>query len=125
MKRLLPLVLFAFLPLAACPGSDTLPGLEAGGDFDITVSGGTTPTISWPGGNALGMTVLRMNGTQTEQVWMVNQAAQGGFASPVTYGTLPASAQQLAPAVALQAGQTYRVNVARADNKGAYRDFTP
>jgi hypothetical protein len=69
--------------------------------------------------------VLKMNGMQTEQAWMVNQAGPGGFASPVTYGTLPANAAQLTTAVPLQAGQTYRVNVARADNKGAYRDFTP
>jgi hypothetical protein len=125
MKRLLPLVVLSLIPLAACSKSGTVPGIDSGGDFAITVTGGTTPTISWPGGNALGMSVLKMNGAQTEQVWMVNQSAQGGFASPVTYGTLPAGAQHLAPSVALQAGQTYRVNVARVDNKGAYRDFTP
>jgi hypothetical protein len=71
-------------------------------DFQITVTSGTSPTISWPGGVANGLYIQeapRTGAATAQEVWSFGACVNifdpacgpnAGFASPVKYGTLPA-----------------------------------
>lgn len=117
----------AMLAAAAALSCTDLPldeGGGSGGDFDIGVSSGTTPSYSWSGGNAFEVSVVRTS-DQTVIVWGVASTAQN-LSSPVRHGTTPSGAVQLANREpALSPGTQYRVTVKLANGDRAFRDFRP
>jgi hypothetical protein len=96
----------------------------SGGDFDIGISSGTTPSYSWSAGTAFEVSVVR-TANQTVLVWGVASPAQN-VSSPVRHGTTPSGAIQLANREpALSPGTQYRVTVKLANGDQAFRDFRP
>lgn len=113
--------------VSGCPFdlSGLIPG-EAGctGDFAVTVGSGTTPEISWDG-DAAGLSVTRFPET-AERQWTLSMMASP-FASPVTYGTVPAGALEAeGEAIPLETGTQYAVTITLGDGAGAScQTFTP
>lgn len=123
------LVAAALCATAGCgtPASSPDAGGGGGSDFEITVSEGNPPTFGWPGANALGLSVTEYPAT-SNRLWTLGVAGTTGFASGVTYGSVPAVAFQVEPGSgappALVDGHQYAVGVTREDGKGASRTFT-
>lgn len=134
MRQLLALALM--LTTVAC-GRDSA-GLGDSGefpsDFEISVSSGTSPTISWPGGAAAGFSVDDISGRTLTQasVWSFSAVnANTGFASPVKYGTVPQGYRcgildDPCPAARpLERGIRYMIMVFRVDGQIGVKIFTP
>ena len=95
-----------------------------GGELGITVSGGLTPTISWTGGGAVGLTVATV-GEPPSLMWgIVSTDPATGFGSPVTYGQAPSGAVEMGAAEPLVAGTTYQVIIGSMQGDGT-KTFTP
>jgi hypothetical protein len=101
-------------------------------DFPVTVSSGTTPTISWSGVRG-GSFVVTDYSTQNDTWYFFSKDPNLGFASPVTYGTLPAGAEcglaagsGICPnARALTQGHDYLVSIVTSDFKIGAKFFRP
>lgn len=92
------------------------------GGMEVTVSGGTTPIISWTGGNAKMLSVMDEEG---DIMWAIVSMAPSGFAPPVTYGQAPPGTMQVSPPKPLVAGKTYQVVVQGLTGAFGTKTFTP
>jgi hypothetical protein len=117
---------FLVLLLAAGCSDELLNGGDgSGGEFAISVSGGTQPTYSWSSGPALSVDVVRTS-NQTVVVWRVADTTNRDIRSPVRQGVVPAGALELAAIErVLTLGVQYRVTIRLADGRSAYQDFRP
>jgi hypothetical protein len=123
MKRVLSTVLLAFA-VAACGDDGTGPDGSGGSEFDITISSGTKPTYTWPGGNAFSVSVVRVSAPGTIVWGMANPAMT--ITSPVTHGTVSGGGLVTASTEpTLTAGVNYRVSITRADQKTGFKSFMP
>ena len=119
------------LSTVSCGSADAIAGVNPSGlietgDFAITISGGTTPTFSWPGGNAIAIFVQAFpNGNSPS--WSVGANNIGaGFASPTAYSSVPAGSELLvSPTLPLQKGVHYLATVLRVDQRSAQKEFVP
>lgn len=121
----LTLALCATLTGLAC-GASSVTGLAVGGTGNVVVSvgAGTTPTISWTGGNASRLTITHSTGGGV--FWDVQALnTQIGFSAPVTFGVVPNGAGQNASSTPLATGTDYRVNVTLVDGSSGTRVFRP
>ena len=121
----LTLALCGTLAAAACDGG-AVSGLAVGGNGNVVVSvgAGSTPTISWTGGNATQLAITQSTGGGV--FWDVHTlTTQGGFAPPVTFGVVPPGGAQSAPSTALATGTDYRVTVTTLDGSTGTRVFRP
>ncbi len=113
---------------AACSDDLGVGGDNFGGDFNISVGGGTQPEYTWPGGPALSVSVFRASSTLIP-VWEVVDAVNENITSPVRHGTVPPGAQQTADPGDLEnsltPGVAYRVEIRLANNQSAFREFSP
>ncbi|MGD8276697.1 MAG: hypothetical protein PVH00_01670 [Gemmatimonadota bacterium] len=119
---------FAILALAgvltACTDDVSGPG-GSGGDFTISVGGGTHPSYSWSAGPAFTIDVVRTSNPSVV-VWRVADPSTMNIQSPVTHGTKPSNALETTSSErTLSVGVEYRVTVTLADGRQAYREFTP
>lgn len=128
-SMLAAILLFA---LDACGTPSEAKLLEDSSAFTISVTSGTTPTISWPGGKAYSFDIESGSGASTKTVWSFGAANPDvGFASPVKYGTLPAQAscagvdEACPTAVALKSGTTYTIAITRLDGGIGLKQFKP
>jgi len=118
---------FAFcLPLVLGCSDELLNGGNgSGGDFAVSVSGGTQPDYSWSSGPALSVDVVRTS-NQTVVVWRVADTTNRDIRSPVRQGVVPSGALELAALErVLTVGVQYRVTIRLADGRTAYQDFRP
>jgi hypothetical protein len=126
MGRLLgfTLALFGLVTLAAC-GDGSATGLATGGSGTtaITVSSGTTPSISWTGGNARRLTITQASGGGV--FWDIEALNSTGFAAPVVHGVVPNQARENNADAALVGGTDYRVNVTLVNGTEGTRVFRP
>lgn len=115
----------ALLLVGGCSSDATSPGGAQGGSaFDVTVSGGVTPTYAWPGGTAHSVSIMRVS-APTVIVWGVAHVQQA-LPSPVTHGVASGGALVTASTEArLTAGVRYRVAVTRQDTRTGWTEFTP
>ena len=96
------------------------------GQFTVTVTTGTTPTISWDSsaGAAAGLAVSEYPAT-SNNMWVLSQGLSG-IASGVKYGTVPAGAYEAKGAAKpLVAGQTYDVTITSTGGRSGNLQFTP
>ena len=126
MRRFI--MLYASLAVfSACKGhsaTDTGP-LYSGGDFAIAVTSGVSPTFSWPGGNALWVSVSKADAVSTTS-WDANSTATTGFPSPVAFGARPSGTwSTMSSFLPLVKGSHYLVSVGRADGRQAVQEFIP
>lgn len=130
--------------LASCGGSDsTAPGssteFDLPTDFPITVSSGTTPTISWTGSTADNISLIdESTNTFTQDiVWefstkLTSQGVSVGVPSPVRYGTMPSTGTcnefgdvQCPAALPLVKGHVYEVLILATNGKLGAKLFSP
>lgn len=125
----------------ACGSAATSPSTQLyqpPTDFQISVSAGMSPTISWPSGGADDFSITDLTSTTaTQQIaWSLSDYSQdGGIGSPVTYGVLPARASCTVVGIvvddacpvsgALIAGHTYLVIIALANGELGEKEFVP
>jgi len=123
MRRLGMLLVLATM-LGACSSEDsTGPDGNGGSQFAVTVSSGTRPTYSWPGGVAHSVSVMRV-AAPTTIVWGIANPTQG-IQSPATHGTVGNAFQSGNAEPTLTAGVRYRVSVTRQDSQTGWMEFTP
>jgi len=94
--------------IAGCGDSTGLSGAECTGPVDVSVSAGTTPTISWTPRCRLGLVGVE---AEDGDVWVITTPGRNGINAAVRYGIVPSGATSDAPAVPLIAGQPYNVFV--------------
>jgi hypothetical protein len=120
-------LLFAIVSAEACDPSTGPDPCTASGVGVITISAGTTPSISWAAGcRAERLAVFFVTtGTATWEL----RAGRRGIPKPVTYGVVPAGVLEEHAVEALQIGTTYGVFVTVATSGGgrasAVATFTP
>ena len=126
--RWIPAFLLAFT-VAGCGDSTGPGGAPCTGSVDVTVSSGTTPTISWTPNCRLWLVGVEAD---DGDVWVIASPGRNGISPGVRYGVVPRGAMSDGPAVPLIAGQTYNVFVGRHtgpdDDDGVLagvRTFTP
>lgn len=125
VTRALATIALALFAGTGCSDDMGSGGENAGGDFAISVSTGTSPQYSWTAGLALSVSVYRAS-NPTVPVWSVANPTQQNIASPVVHGVVPQGALVLADdEPALTAGVRYRVEVRLANGQDAFREFTP
>ena len=132
MRRLRSAVLTAAALAGAGCGDDDPAGPDGlsrcTGDLVVSVSGGTTPTISWTPACAAYALIVEEGASDR---WFLRATSAAGIAPGVRYGTVPPGASgDGEPAVPLVAGRTYDVGVFRgtADNNATLAGtsvFTP
>ena len=131
LHRVAALIAIYLMGTTSCGGGDSIAGLTASGlietgDFAITIGGGTTPTFSWPGGNAIAISVQAFpNGNSPS--WSVGANNVGtGFASPTAYASVPTgSATLVSPTLPLQKGAHDLATILRVDQRSAQKEFIP
>ena len=102
-------------------------------DFQISISSGTSPTISWPGGKASSLSIVCHScNTITEQTsWSFSAQSNAGFASPVTYGKVPSGyrcgiVDDACPnATGLRKGGLYQIVIFRVDGRIGSKVWSP
>ena len=116
-----------FVAAAALASSLFACGPSTGtGQFTVTVTAGTTPTISWDeaAGPAAGMAVSEYPGTSVN-MWVLSQGVSG-IPSGVKYGTVPVGAYETKGAAKpLVAGTQYDVTITSAGGRSGNLQFTP
>jgi len=123
-KRTLALV-GALMITTSCTGDLLDGGDGSGGDFAVSVSGGTQPTYSWSAGPAFEVSLVR-TADQTVVVWRVSDVVNRDIRSPVRQGVVPQGATETAASErVLTAGVTYRVSIRLADGSSAFQEFRP
>ncbi len=99
---------------------------DGGGDFAIGLSSGLTPTINWPGANALGLAIAEYPGTSV-RLWVLATTG-AGFGNSVVYATVPTGATQAEPSsgapAAIVSGKQYVITITRSDGKAASQVFS-
>lgn len=120
-----PAIALALLLVAGCSSDATSPGEQGDGSaFDIAISGGVTPTYTWPGGTAHSVSVVRVS-APTTIVWGVAHPQQA-LPSPVTHGVVSRGAlPTMTTEARLTAGVRYRVSITRQDTRTGWKEFTP
>lgn len=108
--RLSAALLLVLAP-SGCGGDALAPPACADG-VAITVSRGTTPTMSWtPSCPAAGLTVTSAQGV-TLNVWAIfTTDAENTLQPPVRFGELPDGTSQLRDPLPLMSGTRYRIAV--------------
>lgn len=125
MRRSLILTLaIGTLGAAAC-GDAAVTGLALGGTGNVVISvgSGTTPTLSWTGGNATRLTVTQSSGGGVH--WDLQALDATGVPGPVVFGVVPNGAAENSQSVVLTAGTDYRVNLTLVDGSTGSRVFRP
>jgi len=127
MRPALPTLLAAAV-LTALPACDQNPFDRAQVPV-LSVANGTPPVFSWTPAGASFFRVFRGGSTRdglAPIVWAVlaKTPRSNGLAGPITYGVVPATADENVPAQALVAGQTYTAELVRHDPKGTGDGFT-
>lgn len=123
MRRFAALALITML--LGCGGDSAGPSGNGGSEFDITISGGTRPTYTWPGNPAFSVSVVRVSAPGTI-VWGLANPTAMSIGSPVTHGAAVGGAVVTANTEAtLTAGVRYRVAITRSDTKTGFKEFTP
>jgi hypothetical protein len=111
----LMVMLGSVLPLAslACNDEPTEAGLnDCTGPVALQVSGGTVPSFSWtPACRLFGLLVEPEASGQ--DLWFIITEGGNTIAPGVTYGQVPAGAEERQPPAALLAGTAYKVAVHR------------
>lgn len=128
----------AMLAAGCLLDSDKSPVIhERGGTINITVSDGTTPEYSWPGGSVWSVEVARVSEpsemvwwvTGTGAGWLTKPAAPVFISSPVRHGKVPeGAALERSKEVELVRGAKYRVTVRVSGDwrdSGSWVEFTP
>ncbi len=127
MRRFGTLILAAALFLG-CKDSTSPDGNQGGKSFEVTVTNGTRPTYTWPGGSAHSLSVMRTS-DPTVIVWgLVGPAPlTTALTSPVVHGTIPAGGvlPSSTEERVLTAGVEYRVSVTLHDGRTGWTEFTP
>jgi len=96
---------------------------------NLQIGAGVTPTFSWNGDDATGLSVRRQDSARFETlVWSIGNTS--GMPSPVTYGVVPQGADETARLVSvLTTGITYEVRVGAAgffaEGATVTKTFTP
>ncbi len=117
-------LLLGILVLFACSENPADSGNETGGDFEVKVSSGTTPTYTWTVGDAFSVSVVRTD-APTVIVWGIATPGRDGIASGVTHGTVPTGAFPSSETEkVLESGVSYRVSVSQISGKTGWTDFT-
>jgi hypothetical protein len=93
--------------LAACEDDGLEPPRECTGPMSLTVSSGTPPQFTWTVACAVGRVVVH---DATSVVWDV-RSAPPRILSPVRYGVRPSGSTEEHAPEALNAGETYHVEV--------------
>jgi hypothetical protein len=104
---------------------------ECSGPVALTATAGTVPSFSWTPQCRLAFVLVEAPEGGGD-VWFIFTPGQNALVPPVTYGELPAGAEEIAAPEPLQAGVTYEVIVARwigpgdddGENIGS-QSFTP
>ncbi len=116
-------VLAILLAGPACGSDTTSPSEQVActGNVAVSVSSGTTPSISWdPACRAYGVLVEEDGG----DVWgVISEDGTNAIATPVRYGVVPPGATEFTPPSPLSAGTAYSVVVFRWT--GPPEDGTP
>ena len=131
MKRTVTLsflAVFLILGILGCSDdNDKNPTGSTGGNITVTVGSGMTPEISWTGGNVYSVTISDPSIAQSDPVgsmyFSISTLNQDGIASPVTYGTVPSGAIQVANK-GLVSGKKYTCSVTRTNGDNGYVQFT-
>jgi hypothetical protein len=115
--------------LISCGDDSTSPDGGGGGGgltLAVSVSSGTKPTYTWPGGGAAhSVSVMRVS-APTTIVWGIAAPMSQAITSPVVHGTIPAGALPSANTEpTLTAGVAYRVSVTLGTGQTGFKDFTP
>ena len=118
------------LVLLACSGGDDATGSglsRCQTDVTLSVSSGMTPQFTWT--PACGAGALFVESVDGSDLWYVEPTVSAGIASGVTYGVVPPDAIEDAPALALEAGKTYFVYVAKGSGNSlalaGLKSFSP
>jgi hypothetical protein len=112
-------VLGVMTALVGC-GSDTAPTpplAPCSGALTVSVTSGTTPTISWSpacGVNRLSVDLVDAPAGTVSTVWGLVTSSSDEFGPSVRYGVVPNGATADPASAPLQAGKSYRVQVLRA-----------
>ena len=126
--RFLPLLALVALGAAACDSNPYDASQKP--VVSVSTASGGAPVVSW---TPAGAQLVRLyvgpqagDGYGPALIWSVASPTYGNtLSSPVTVGVTPAGATVDVPlAGPLQAGQTYTVEVTRADPKGTGDGFT-
>ena len=106
-------------------GGDPVAGLAVGGNGNVVISvgTGTTPSISWTGGNATRFSITQASGGGV--MWNLHSLNTTGFAAPLTFGVVPSGAAEDNADAPLSQGTDYRVNITLADGSTGSRIFRP
>lgn len=115
------------LPLAGC--EDITGGIVGGGPFDVGVTSGAVPQVSWNGGNAQAVVIAEKD--TGVRLWMLTATTAHGFRSPVTYdvpvpdgfGNLLAQ-EEPEDAPDLESGVEYQAIVTLTTGQQAFRNFS-
>ena len=112
-------------------GGPTEPLSDCTGQVSITVSSGTTPTISWTPACRLSL-VLVEPVNSGDDLWVIGTDSANAIAPPIVYGVTPPGARQIWGPTTLVTGQGYGVYVFRWTGPGkqdgvpnGQRTFTP
>jgi hypothetical protein len=120
LARLLGLMTLLCATACNSDSDGTGPGQElpeCTGDVSIQVSTGTQPTFSWtPACRLFFLNVEPAN--SGGDLWPIISPGANRIAPGVKYGVVPAGAEQLQAPVPLQAGQSYKVALARYTGPG-------
>lgn len=111
-------------------GVDFTGGTTAQEVITVQVSGGTTPTYTWDGGDARDVSVVLENDpndlSNVTPVWVITTLDRDGLVSPVTHGQVPTGATlAINTEPVLTAGKSYRVSVVRLNGDFGQTRFTP
>lgn len=126
MRRSLgSLVVLAGAVAAFGCGGSPVTGLAVGGNGNVVISvgSGTTPSISWTGGNATRLTITQSSGGG--MAWDLQSLNSTGFVAPVTFGVVPSGAAENTADAPLIQGTDYRLNITVADGSTGTRIFRP
>src|SRR5215207_10797223 len=115
-------LLSAFVAVVmACGGDDGPSGPEdlpeCSGPVTVTATTGPTPTFSWAPRCRLFLLIVEPAESGADQ-WLILTRSENALAPPVTYGDVPASAEETAPPMPLEAGTAYKVGMYRWTGPG-------
>jgi hypothetical protein len=114
-----PVALLCLLGSGVHCSDDTAPSSlpECTGPVTLSVTTGTTPTFSWVPRCQLFFVIVEPAESGSD-LWSIITRSENTLAPPVTYGEVPAGAEETDPPVPLEAGTAYKVAVARWTGPG-------
>jgi hypothetical protein len=110
------------LSALGCNDDATIAGDACEPNVSLSVSSTPVPEFTWQPDCGIGVLHVTAEGGGT--VWQINSNPQSDFTptndirSGVTYGTVPAGAQEFIPAAPLESGQVYQVYLNVSDSQG-------